>query len=226
MTYKLPLFIPQTSTVAHLSFKTHTLASDDKDKQAMATLGTAPAAHAFSFILSASVIIIVGPDQQLLTAHESYLTLNSKFFKAAVNKEWSEEQAHFITLPEDDVETTTNYLTFTYGRGIPTQTINSMLKEGIGQWDLLVSLYILGDRRLDNCLRNAVIQELVHLSNVRDKGGIRHFMPASLSRTYFDATPEGSPTRRLIIDVYVFIGRKGWLTSSGEEHPDFLPGLS
>jgi hypothetical protein len=89
-----------------------------------------------------------------------------------------------------------------------------------------VKLYILGDRRLDKCVRNAVIQELARLSSLPDKSGIKHFMPTGVSKMCFDATPEGSPIRRLIIDVYVFIGRKCWLTTSGEEHPEFLLELS
>jgi hypothetical protein len=195
----------------------------------MATLRTAPAtpeAHAFSFTLPGAVILLIGSDQQSLVAHESYLTLNSEFFKAAMKKEWVEGQAQFVKLPEDDVETTTNYLTFTYGRGLSTQTIESMHREDISQWDLRVKLYIFGDRRLDKCVRNAVIQELLRLSILRDKSGINQPMPTSVIRKCFDATPEGSPIRRLIIDVYVFVGLKDWLTSSGEEHPVFLLGLT
>jgi hypothetical protein len=74
-----------------------------------------------------------------------------------MKKEWVEGQTHFFKLSEGDIETMTNYLTSTYGRGLPTQTIKSMPREGITQWDLLVELYIFGDRRLDMCVRNAVI---------------------------------------------------------------------
>jgi hypothetical protein len=108
---------------------------------------------------------------------------------------------NFVKLPKDDVETTANYLTFTYGRGLPTQTIKSMPREGISQWDLLVKLYIFGDRKLDKCIRNAVIKELVRLSILLDKSGINHLMPTSVSRKCLDA-PEGSPIRRLIVRLH------------------------
>jgi hypothetical protein len=173
-----------------------------KTKQAMDTLGTAPAAPAFSFILAGSAILLVGPDQQSLVVHESYLTLKSEFFKAAMKMEWAAGQTHFVKLPKDDVETTTNYLTFTYGRGLPTQTIESIPRECITWWDLLVKLYIFGDRRLDKCVRNAVIQELVCLSILRDKSGINNFMPTSGSRKWFGVIPGGSPIRRLIVCLH------------------------
>jgi hypothetical protein len=68
-----------------------------------------------------------------------------------MKKEWSEEQAHFIQLPVDDVEIVNKYLVFTYGRDLPTQTIQFMPGGGISQWELLVKVYVLGDRRLEKC---------------------------------------------------------------------------
>lgn len=108
----------------------------------MANPGTAPTAHAFSFTPSEAVILLIGPYQQSLVAHESHLTLNSEPSKAAMKRSWVEAQTHFVKLPEDDVETTTNYLTFTYGRGLPIQAIESTPREGTSQWGLLMSLYI------------------------------------------------------------------------------------
>lgn len=186
-----------------------------------------PAAHAFSFTQNDTVTLLVGPDEHPLVVHESYITLNSEFFKMALKKQWIEGQTRLIKLPEDDLETMTNYLTFTYGRGLPTSKLDSMpAEDGSKQWALLVKLYILGDRRLDKCVRNAVITELVRLSSLRDKNGIRYFMPTSVTNMCLNGTPDGSPIRRLIIDEYVFNGRKSWLTSSGGEHPAFLHGLS
>jgi hypothetical protein len=51
----------------------------------MAALGTEPAAHAFSFTLAGTVVLLVNTDHKSLVAHERRLTSNSEFFKAAMN---------------------------------------------------------------------------------------------------------------------------------------------
>lgn len=74
----------------------------------------------FSFAQEDTVILVVGPEKKSLVAHESHLNLNTDFFKTALKKEWAEGQTRIINLSEDNTETTNNYLTFTYGSGLPT----------------------------------------------------------------------------------------------------------
>lgn len=132
-----------------------------------------------------TVTIIVGPHEEPLVSHESYMTKNSEFFKAAMKKEWTEVQTRTIKLPEDDLETITNYLTFTYGGDLPT----SKLSEGflrVGVWDLLAKLYIFGERILGRCIRNTVVDEIVRISHVPDEEGVKRFMPTFVSNMLFN----------------------------------------
>lgn len=116
------------------------------------------------FAQRSTVTLLVGTDEEPLIAHESYITKNSEFFQAAVKKEWAEGQTRVIKLPEDDVETMTNYLTFTYSCELPT---SKLVKGHPGQtnidWDSLAKLYVLGERILDKCVRNAITSEIVRI---------------------------------------------------------------
>jgi hypothetical protein len=187
---------------------------------------TPPTTHAFSFSQQSTVTLLVGPDEQPLIAHESYITLNSEFFKAAMKKQWSEGQKRVIKLPEVGVEAVENYLTFTYGRGLPTATIKVVPKTNpeVGPWNLLIELYIFGERVLDTCIRNEVVKELVRISELVHCN--RNTLMCSASHVCFDGTLESSPIRRLLVDEFVASGTEEWLASPHGAHPEFLLQLS
>jgi hypothetical protein len=100
----------------------------------------------------------------------------------------------------------TSYLTFAYGHQLPTSTMTAAPSGGFdaSQWQLLVELYLVGDRMLDKHIQNAVIKEILRLSKLPDKRGGVHFMPMSVVNMCFDATTEQSPLRWLIIDECFF----------------------
>lgn len=181
----------------------------------------------FSFAQEDTVLLVVGPEQKLLIAHESHLKLNSEFFQTALKAEWVEGQTRTINLPEDDTETMTNYLTFTYGRGLPTTSLVSMPVGGPqnGEWVLLAKLYVLGERLLDTPLRNAVVREIMRIASLLDNEGHRYFMDVGASNTCYEGTPTGSLIRRLIVDEHVSAGQKSWIDHD-KDHPAFLGELS
>jgi hypothetical protein len=187
---------------------------------------TAPATRPFSFAQIGAVTLLVGPDEQPLIAHETYVTQNSEFFKAAMKKEWFEGQNRVIKLPEVETETVENYLAFTYGRGLPTAKMNYVpkLTPEAGPWNVLVELYIFGERVLDKYVRNEVIKEIVRVSELLHEN--QDSMMCSASHICFDGTPGASPIRRLMVDLYTFNGTEKWLTSSYGAHPEFLFQLS
>lgn len=184
-------------------------------------------APTFSFAQEDTVVLVVGSEKRSLVAHESHLNLNTDFFKTALKEEWVEGQTRVINLPEDDTETVTNYLTFTYGSGLPTATVKAMPGGGLedGLWTSLVKLYILGERLLDTSLRNAVIKEIARLSSLVSGKGVRYFMSPSTSSMCYDGTPTGSPLRRMVVDRYISAGQQVWI-GHGEDHPVFLAELS
>ena len=169
-------------------------------------VGTSAPAFASAFAQHDTVTLFIGPDAEPLVAHKSFIVRNSEFFSAAMKKVWAEGQKRIIKLPEEDVAIMTSYLTFAYGHQLPTSTITAAPSGGFdaGQWQLLVELYLVGDRMLDKHIQNAVIKEILRLSKLPDKRGGVHFMPASVVNMCFDATTEQSPLRWLIIDECFF----------------------
>jgi hypothetical protein len=159
-----------------------------------------------AFAQHGTVTLLVAFDGEPLVAHESYLTKNSEFFQAAMKKEWAEGQTRVIKLPEEDVAIMTSYLTAIYGCQLPTSTMTAAPSGGFeaNQWQLLVELYLVGERMLDKHIQNAVIKEILRISKLSDKRGGVHFMPTSVVNMCFDATTEQSPLRWLIIDECFF----------------------
>lgn len=194
---------------------------DDVDAE---TSFTAPT---FSFAQEDTVILLVGPEEKSLVAHESHLKLNSDFFRAALKREWAEGQTRIISLPEDETETMNAYLTFTYGSGLPTTTLNVMPFGGPsdGQWEMLAKLYILGERLLDAPLRNAVVKEIIRLSSLPDEDRIAYFMSTNVCKMCYEGTPMGSPLRRMIVDNHILAGNQTWIEHD-KDHPEFLAELS
>lgn len=184
-------------------------------------------APTFSFAQEDTVVLVVGSEKKSLVAHESYLNLNTNFFRTALKKEWVEGQTRVINLPEDDTETVTSYLTFTYGSGPPTRAWKTMRNGGPGRdgWELLCKLYILGERLLDTLLRNAVIKEIARLSSLADGKGVTYFMGRSTRSICYDGTPTGSPLRRMVVDKHISAGRQDWI-SHEQDHLVFLAELS
>jgi hypothetical protein len=168
------------------------------NQQAMAAnFATPSSARTLSFAQQDTVTLLVGSDVELLVAHKSFITRDSKFFKAAMKKEWVEGQTHIIKLPKEDVAMMTSYLTFTYTSELPTSTMTAAPSGGPkdSQWESLVELYRLGDRILDKRIRNAVIKEILRIEKLFDKRRCTFFMPVSVIDMCFDATSDQSPIR-------------------------------
>ena len=115
-----------------------------------------------------------------------------------------------------------DYLTFTYDHSLPTSQLTD--DHTIDDWIRLARLYILGERTLDKCIRNAITSEFSRISTLPDKNGATYFMPTAASNILFDGTPEGSPIRSMLIDRHVFNGMNDWLKR--EDHPALMLGVA
>ena len=169
-----------------------------------------------AFAQQGTVTLLVGLDEAPLFVHESYLTKNSEFFQAAMKKEWVEGQTRVIKLPEDHLATMTDYLTFTYSSDLPTSKLIKGAPAQVSGWISLAKLYVLGERLLDRCIRNAIVRELLRISELPDKNGLTSFMPVAASNILFNGTPEWHPIRQMVVDKYVARGGEHWLLAGTE----------
>jgi len=194
---------------------------------AMAEPGTTMIPPAFSLRKDDLVTLLIGPEEEEFIVHESCITRNSDFFKAAMRKEWIEGQARIIRLPEETrIESFVIYLNFAYHEQLPSRGIMAFvddvpLREG---YIRLAEIYVIGERMLDKLVRNAVTQELLRLTTLESPNGSRTFLGSSNIAMLYNGTSTGSPMRRMIVDFYATYGSADWPYKS--QHHEFLEDLA
>lgn len=192
----------------------------------MADPGTTMATPTFSLREDELITLFVGPKEHKLVVHESCITRNSDFFKAAMKKEWTEGQTRSIQLPEETcVDIFVYYLNFAYHGKLSTEGIVTKAKTGFidKPFDVLGNIYVLGERMLDRVVQNAVISEILRLVKIKSKdSGACHYPGQRVITTVYDGTSVGCPLRRLLVDFYVTQGLGTWDCS---KHSEFLTDL-
>jgi hypothetical protein len=162
--------------------------------------------------------LLVGEDEEEMFAYGSYLSLYSGFFKAALKVEWAEGQTRTVKLPEEDPETVTFYLDFLYGKGLPTYSVKG--ESDNESHRILAELYALGEGRLDSKIQNATLKEILRLTKV----GKRYYPDYPAIDIIYKSTTATSPTRRLLVEVYVSHGTATWIWTG--MHPVFCQELA
>lgn len=100
--------------------------------------------------------------------------------------------------------------------------------KGSDEWLALCRLYALAEYLLDYWAKNRVIDGMhTYLTKILPKElkleSPSELFSAEAVQVVYDGTPEGSPVRRLITDLYAIHGRDIWLKNAKEEFPtEFL----
>lgn len=182
-------------------------------------------ATAYDFSPDDTVTLVVGAEQKRMLVHSAYLTRDSDFFKAALKKEWVEGETRVIKLPEEDPETMAHYMTFVYHRKLPFEGITPRKGEDYSaRWWILVDLYVCGEVFLHRVIQDAVIREILRLTRLKCSNGSRWYPTRCLVNRMYRGTPEGSPGRRLMVDIHIMKGEKSWLLENPE--PQFATDLA
>lgn len=169
------------------------------------------------------IILLVGPDEQELVAHEDYFVRHSAFFQAALKQEWAEGQTHTIKLPEEKPDIVAFYLDYTYSERLPTDSTKRNSRNG-KVYDVLADLYALGERLQDDKIRNVVIDEIVAFSRLYAKGTGFHYPLDYAITTIYESTTAGSPVRRLLVEMFLTRGEAKWVRDISQ--PEFLCDLA
>lgn len=172
-----------------------------------------------------TVTLIVGWQEKELVVHGAYLIRDSDYFKAALKKEWTEGQSRTTELPEEEPEIMSHYLAYVYDKELSTK--QKSLDEMPEVWDcynLLASLYVYGEKFLNPSIQQAVIREIFRLLSVRDNGNSKFRPYEQHVNTIYRGTPERSPARRLMVDLYLYQNGKYWVGTGFE--PAFLADLA
>jgi hypothetical protein len=167
------------------------------------------------------VTLDVGPDHQKIIVHKHYIARTSEFFAAALKETWTEGHTRTIPMPEEVPEHMEHYCDYLYSGKLPTQVITDRWADNRMEhaFTLLANLYVLGERRLDKVFRNAVVREMLRVRGVPIRMTIspRTYVPCNpltaTVNTLYHGTPEGSPARRLMVDIVIMSGEKDWHSS-------------
>lgn len=160
--------------------------------------------------------LLVGPNEQKMIAYGSQLIQASQFFAAAMKKEWAEGQTRIIKLSEECPATMAHYLAYSYGGKLFAEDIRSGSLRGDEAhiescFQMLVSLYVCGEHFLNHRIQQSVIKEILRISLNPNECGYRYPTREEVN-TMYRGTPEGSPGRRLMVDLQVLMGAKDELT--------------
>jgi hypothetical protein len=159
------------------------------------------------------VTLLVGPEEEKMVVHETYLSRDSPFFKAALKKQWTEGQTRVIKLPEESLEPMQHYIEHLYGAKLPTNehVAGSLCTADSYKYVLLAQLYVLGERLLNAKYQNAIIHEIFRLSHVLCGLEIGRRFPAGCAvDIIYGGTTSGSPARRMLVDFATAYGHESW----------------
>ena len=173
------------------------------------------------------ITLLVGPEEQAMVVHGDCLSRYSEFFTAALKKEWREGQSRIIKLPEETPPLMGYYIEHLYGGPLPTHKLKAgplVLDAEQPSYELLATLYVLGERMLDTYYRNKIIQEFLRLVRFNEYGpSINDSWPGPKAvSTIYQGTTEESPARRLMVDFVVNYSNSATYGGFAAADPGFL----
>lgn len=149
--------------------------------------------------------------------NEDLLCDNSKFFKAALKKEWREGQTRKIDLAEHGPEVFNLWLNWLHGRRILMDNDDGENAVQHFDYGLLIKAYHLGDMLLDRDFKDALCDALAVTMSRPVKGIVT--VPNEMNRkSLYEVTAEGARIRRLVVDRVVR-SSNGHNICSEADHP-------
>lgn len=136
------------------------------------------------------VYILVGPEKVKFGAHRGILCQYSSYFRAALSGCFKEAEEGVVILPADDPVLYKIFVTWLYSRRLRKDHKDG--EDTPCQPEDLAKLYVFGDARGIPALKNDVIDSFVTE---------RHTIHKEVIPYIYDNTPEGSPLRRLMVDL-------------------------
>lgn len=152
--------------------------------------------------------------------HERLFTKQSHYFAKIIKGKFLESEERVVKLEEVALKDFRLYVVLLYTSELATK--------GPDEWLALCRLYVLAEYLVDRWAKNRVVDGMhAYLTEVLPTEP-KHESPRKLFSTeavqvVYDGTPESSPLRRLMVDLYAIHGRDLWLKDVKDELPvDFL----
>jgi len=167
--------------------------------------------------------LVVGVDEREYQVHQDLLSSNSPYFTAAVKEEWKEGQQRRIPLPDDSPAAVDLYIQWLYSSRIFSQQPLEKLEEGYDELQILIDGFIFGEKIQDGDFKDAIIDALIASVSTVGKEDKYWYPSGEKADRVYKATAPGSPLRRLLVDMHVHHGLRGWVEDGA--NPEFLTDL-
>lgn len=127
-----------------------------------------------------------------------------------------------VTLPEDCPSSFKAYVQWLYSGRIYTKR-NGDLRN----YNLLAQMYALGEKLIDRDFQDRVLDAIVATVRCRNDDGTWEVPGDSDIEVIYNATPTGSPGRRLMVDFHMYFGEPKWISKSRDDvHREFALDLA
>jgi hypothetical protein len=177
--------------------------------------------------LSRTISVEVGTEGLKLSVHEAVVRRSSVFFDNAMKPEWtaSRSEPRVVDLTDEDPGIFKLYLHWLYFK-----TLSTVATEDPGKLNseniTLSRCYVMGEKLMDIGFKNATLNALIDAKINQPFYKARYPGQRSMNIIY-DGTLEGSPARRLLVDIWSTEGAENWANSLSDEiSPSFALDLS
>ncbi|KAI4955170.1 hypothetical protein J4E91_001028 [Alternaria rosae] len=142
--------------------------------------------------------------------HEAVIRRSSKFFDNAMKEESaaSRLEARTVSIVDKDLTIFKIYLHWLHFKTFPIVTTKST--GGFNhETGMLSKSYVMGEMLMDTTFKNPVL--IASRDALLDRPFYKRLRPGfSIVKTIYDGTPEGSPGRRFMVDVWVREANENW----------------
>ncbi|GIZ37637.1 hypothetical protein CKM354_000107900 [Cercospora kikuchii] len=176
-----------------------------------------------------------GPESEKFLVHDFLLKENSKFFEAALNRQWIEGQEKKVNLPDDDPLIFSIYADWLFTGKIASKPEQLEQPEYEVNWPdvseeqiIQAELYVLGEKLMDDAFCDCILRALVEVGKMKAWIGHEGYMPCRTAiRIIYNGTTHDSPMRKFLVDMYGYHGGKESFTEANVYgYPqEFLAGL-
>lgn len=159
------------------------------------------------------IVVGEGDTQTSFDVHKYLVTERSPFFKNAMSGDWKEAKDRVVNFPEDDPATLQSDVHLLYTNQLAVIPSPLPVKyDGSEETEALAKLYALAEKLQDVDTKNIVLKAML-LSSLQIRSITASCVVPGLPtvRIIYAGTPEGSPIRRLLVDIYTYRGRSAWL---------------
>jgi hypothetical protein len=148
----------------------------------------------------------------VFTAREFFLVSRSEFFRRALTGNWTEAESRTIKLPDDDPHIFGIYLNLVYTGQLVTMRKSveecskldraTFYQHISKEYDDLFSIYILVEKFQDVTAKNTIIVAVIDMTRVKCEDASRAKASLRSINKVYEGTPDSSPLRRLLMDMY------------------------